>query len=135
MRGSFGKEMPDNLTAMAFKARVMGLLSDLLTSGGEAMTFRNRDGLPVGLILMNITGSLLEPHAFWFPEASPRIKLESILRWLVEYKSKYRLFLWIRPKDWKFYDHLCKYGVLRTVGKYRKFFDDGEDAFLFQGVA
>ena len=127
--------MPEGLDAVGFKARVMGLMNDLLTSGGEALVLKNQAGLPVGMILMNITGKFLEPHAFWFPEATPRIKLESILRWLVEYKSRYRLVLWIGPKDWKFYDHLCKYGVLRTVGKYRKFFDDGGDAFLFQGVA
>ena len=126
--------MPGGLSASEFKGRIVGLLTDLLTSGGEASVLRSHKGLPVGFVLMNITGTMLEPHAFWFPEATPRIKLETILGWLIDYKARYRLFIWVRQKDWKFYDHLCKYGVVRTVGKYRKFFDDGEDAFLFQGV-
>ena len=124
--------MPEGLSASEFKGRIVGLLTDLLTSGGEASVLRSHAGLPVGVIMMNITGGRMEPHAFWFPEATPRIKLETILGWLIDYKARYRLFIWVRQKDWKFDDHLGKYGVVRTVGKYRKF--DEEDAFLFQGV-
>lgn len=90
--------------------------------------------LPVGLVVQMTNGHYAEPHVIWFPEASSRNRLELALAFLVELKRHYKVLLWVREANWKFYDHLCKYGVIRTVGKFRAYYPDGENAYLFQGV-
>ena len=115
---------------MAFMGRLFG-------AGGEALVFlgkTRRGEIPVGLVLLVLNGPYAEPHVVWFPEASPRNRLELALAFLVDLKRNYKVLLWVRERDWKFYDHLCKYGAIRTVGKFRGYFPDGVNAYLFQGV-
>jgi len=140
-RGVFSHlpEFPEDMEAAEFKSAVLAVIGNVLKGGGEAWMAMNEDGKPVGFavgIKCGYTG--MEPHLFWFPEATTRNKLEIALKWILEHKAHYRLFLWARPKDWKFFDHMCKYGAIRTVGKYRGFFDESnpppDDAYLFQGV-
>lgn len=134
-RGVF-KELPPELDPFDFRRTVLASLEGILAAG-EAWTLSAKTPkgeIPVGLVLARIKDGFCEPTVFWFPEASARNKLETSLRWLIDHKQKYKLVLWIGPKDWTFFGHLCKYGVLRTVGKYRGYFPDGTDALLFQGV-
>jgi hypothetical protein len=128
--------MVEGMDPFQFREAVMARLNQILGKGEAWVLIAKtpKGEIPVGLVLAVIAGSYCEPYAFWFPEASPRNKLETALRFLIDLKQKYRLILWIRPKDWTFFGHLCKYGVVRTVGKYRGYFPDGTDALLFQGV-
>lgn len=139
-RGSFDKVdfLPKDLKQEPFRDAVFEFVGRLLKAGGEAYSFLGHTPfgeIPVGLVLLVVNGPYAEPHVVWFPEASPRNRLELALAFLVAIKRHFKFHLWVRQSDWKLYDHLCKYGVIRTVGKRRKFYPDGEDAFLFQEVA
>ena len=74
------------------------------------------------------------PHVVWFPEASRRNRLECALKFLIELKNKSLVLISARAGEVEFFDHLCKYGVLRGVGKIWSYFGPGEDAVVFQGV-
>lgn len=115
---------------------MLASLGKIFQSGGEAWMFYGRQAIPLGMVVGHIVPETqsMEPHVFWFPEATARNKLECALKWLVDMKAKYALFLWIKEPDWNFYLHLCKYGAIREVGKYRNF-PGGGDAMLFQGVS
>lgn len=139
-RGVFSHlpEYPEGLDTFQFQTAMLGAISNILQTGGDAwiVTAKTlKTEMPVGLAILAVNGKHAEPHVFWFPEASARNKLECSVKWLTEMKQKYKLDLYIREPDWHFFDHLCKYGLLRTVGKYRNFFDNGEDAMLFQSVS
>jgi len=128
-------EFTPDLDPFAFNGLFLAIIGEkVLGQGGEVWIFE--DKIPVGMIVATPGGeSHIEPHSFWFPEATPRNKLEFTLRWIIDMKKTYKLDIWPREKDWKFFHHLCKYGVLRPVGKRRKFFLDGEDAMYFQEVS
>lgn len=135
--GAFGKELPDGLSPTEFKKAMYAAIGGALNAGGEVWTFVAKTvhgEIPVGIVFAQIADIRMEPHVVWFPLASARNRLECALKWLVDMKEKYALFLWCREADWKFYDHLSKYGAVRCVGKYRKFPHLDADAYLFQGV-
>ena len=140
-RGVFAHlpEFPDGMDTFDFQTTILGVLSEnIFGRKGEAWLFiaqTPRGEIPVGMVIAVPNRGHIEPHVFWFPEASARNKLECAIKWLHEMKKTWKIDLWIRASDWQFYDHLCKYGLLRTVGKYRKHFEDGEDAFIFQSVS
>ena len=130
--------IPKGLDVAGFRESLLAMVGLVLQSGGETFVFIGRTPkgeIPVGLVLVVMRGNpYAEPHVVWFPEASARNRLELALAFLVELKRQFKVLLWVRSRYWKFFDHICKYGAIRTVGKYRGYFPDGEDAFLFQGV-
>ena len=129
--------VPKGLDPARFKEELLTFIGRILAVGGEVSTFIGRTpkgDIPVGMVVMHVTGPYAEPHVVWFPEASRRNRLELALGFLVDLKRNFKFHLWVRERDWKLFDHLCKYGVIRTVGKRRNFYPDGEAAFLFQEV-
>lgn len=138
-RGVFSHlgEMPDGLSPSEFKKYMLAAAGRVLEAGGELFVFIAKTPygeMPVGLVVAHIMDIRLEPHVFWFHEASARNRLECALKWILDMKSKYALFIWCKEPDWKFFNHLGKYGAVRCVGKYRNFPHLNADAFLFQGV-
>jgi hypothetical protein len=133
-RGVFAHlpEFTPELSPDDFRKLMFAVIGNVLQGGGDAWMFYSKSIHPVGLVIGFASGKGMEPHVFWFPEATPRNRVECALKWLVEMKSKYALFLWVKEADWNFYRHLCKYGAIREVGKYRDF-PGGGDAMLFQG--
>lgn len=130
----FAGKLDEGLNPTEFRQMMLATLGGIFQSGGEAWMFYGQSSVPVGLVVGHISGNRMEPHVFWFPEATPRNRIECSLLWLKDMKSRYRLFIFVGQGDWKFFDHLCKYGVIRPVGKYRNFSDDG-DVMLYQGVS
>ena len=139
-RGAFDKAprfVPAGLDADGFRAAATEWFANFAAAGGEVYALIGKTvhgAIPVGMAVLSTGGDFAEPHAVWFPEASRRNKLELALAFLIEQKRRHKLLIWVRASDWKLFDHICKYGAIRTVGKYRGYFPDGEDAFLFQGV-
>ena len=131
------ERLPPGLAPGPFKERFLAFIGSVLAKGGEIYVLMASDGKaerPGAIVTAFVNAPYCEPHCYWFPEATPRNRLELALRFLIDMKARYKLLVWVKPADWKFYDHICKYGVLRTVGKLRDFYPDGSDAFLFQGV-
>lgn len=138
-RGVFAHlpEFPGGFDPFAFRKAMMAVFADLLARGGDAWIFiatTPKGEIPVGLVIAFPNRGHAEPHQFFFPEASPRNKLECSLKWLVEMKKRWKIDIWVRASQSGMFDHLCRYGVIRTVGKYRGCFEDGEDAFIYQSV-
>lgn len=135
-RGVFNhlEEFKAELDPFEFRSVFLSVIGNkVLGVGGEVWVFE--DEVPVGLVMATPGGeNHIEPHSFWFPESSPRNRLEFSLRWLVDMKENFKIDIWSREADWKFFRHLCKYGVIRPVGKRRGFYADGEDAMYFQEV-
>ncbi|MGI9411545.1 MAG: hypothetical protein ACR2OV_15810 [Hyphomicrobiaceae bacterium] len=87
---------------------------------------------PIGAIVTLTNGYLFEPHAIWFPWASPRNKLEGALKFLSQ-ERKDRLGVIYMDLDRKrFLEQMARYGVLRRVGTVKNFFEPGRDAVFFQ---
>lgn len=138
-RGVFAHlpEFPDGLDPFEFRTAIMLALDYILRAGGDAWVVVGvtpRGNIPVGLVTAVSHRGHIEPSVLWFPEASPRNRVECAVKWLHEIKKTHKIDLWVRPRDWQLFDHLCKYGLLRTIGKYRGHFDDGDDAFILQSV-
>ena len=86
---------------------------------------------PVGLIVGLVKESIMEPHVDWFPWATPRQKLETIVRFINEMRMMYVLLVTAREEDWGFFDHIKRYGILRIVGRINGYYGRG-DAMLYQ---
>jgi len=89
---------------------------------------------PIGLIVTSPTLRYAEPHAVWMPWASPRDILQTSVYFLNELKGEARFLITAREADRTFFDHLCKYGLIRTVGKLRDHYAKGKHAMLYQSV-
>lgn len=130
----FKDELPDGLTTEDFTKVILATIGNVIQAEGEVWIFYGQSDRPVGMIVGHVAGDRMEPHVFWFPWSTPRNRLECSLKWLVDMKPRFSLFIWAKEPNWNFFFHLCKYGVIREVGKYRKF-PGGGDAMLFQGVS
>lgn len=126
-------DFPPDLDPQTFRD-IMAANVGRIFQTGEAWMFYGKSDKPLGMVAAFISGVTMEPHVFWFPWATPRNRLECALKWIVDMKSRFSLFLWVRDPEWKLFEHLCKYGAIRAVGKYRDF-PGGGDAMLYQGVA
>ena len=140
-RGVFGNDFPQDLNSAGFTALLAGELEGLIRAGGDAyvlMAPTKRGVIPVGVALV-VKGAVKsghnqgEPFAYWFPEASPRNRLECTLKGLIDLKKDLVVRIHAPRPVWRFLDHLCKYGVIRRVGTVRGWYLDG-DAGEWQGV-
>src|SRR3990172_8443150 len=102
--------------------------------GGDAfiaISKTPRGEIPIGLCAMTMSQGQAWPHVFWFPEATIRGRLECTLKFLVALKEKVNVVIPSPSGDVAFFDHLCKYGVLRRIGTGRGWFG-ASDATLFE---
>ena len=132
--------MQEGLDIPAFTELVTGRVAGMIRVGGEAYVGLRKDGRTVvclATVMFQDTPDLArqaQPHVHWFPEATARDKVEIGLRFLVDLKRQALLLIAANKADWRFFDHLCKYGAVRRVGTIRGYFEDGGDAGLWQGV-
>lgn len=97
-----------------------------------------RGEIPVGWLIgwAHILGSArtLELRASWAPWATPRIKIESVVSFLLRARGL-MLALWsCRRSEARLYEHACRYGLARTVGTVKALYGANEDGILFQSV-
>lgn len=113
-------------------------LMQVISDGSQAIIISAKapEVMPVGLVIIDYQGVTAYPDVHWFPEASPRNRLECMLYLMLELKKEHMVFFTVAKDetDWKFLMHLCKYGVLRPVGTIRDHGGEGEHATLFQSV-
>lgn len=94
--------------------------------------------IPVGVISVAISGKRLEPHFGWFPWASGRNKLESVLGFVAKVRESrtdnglpYKALIWADEQSTGFFEHIKRYGILSGGGRVHSFFDDGSNAILY----
>jgi len=117
---------------MEFAGLLEQNLGLVLGKGGKAwaVTVKN----PIGLVVISPMGRYMEPHVVWMPEATPRTILQASLYFLGEMKKETPFLITAREADRTFFDHLCKYALMRTVGKLRDHFGHDEHAILYQSA-
>lgn len=135
--------MGKDLDPQAFGLHLGKWLSSLMDQGGQVIVLRaqtEKGVIPVGIVVIEYNDDNANPEAFWFPEATPRNKVEAGLHLMLELKKEHRVFITVpghtkqRTPEWKFLLHLCKYGVLRPVGTIRDQYGEKSHATLFQSV-
>lgn len=88
-------------------------------------------------------GQLMFVNEFlWFPWARKRHKLSCAANFINEIRDAYRVMLFAdtRPKETShdgtdtksFYEHLCRYGIIRRVGTMHDFAGPGISAAVFE---
>lgn len=93
------------------------------------------DGKMIGIGLFWVRGRCLETaDLLWFPWATPRKILESYVCFINKIRKeteestnrKYFVLEYAKEKDKKFFDTICKYGIMRRVGTSLEVYNDGK---------
>ena len=144
-RGAFKPEEWEGLEpdwdAPTFTAWLFEQLRIFMAVGGDVVTLigttKVKDetrNIPLGLAVIEYKGKVAYPHAIWFPDSSPRNRLEIGLAFFLELKKNNTGLVISDKKNEAFFLHLCKYGVLRRVGQLWDWYEDGDRVKLFQTV-
>lgn len=139
-RGAFAWE--PGLSGAQFRQLVEDLAYQIIEAGGDIYTMMGvtpQGRIPVGIMTTDVVkgGDMkiqYRPHAFWFPEASARNKMECTARFLQDLKKQGNVFIASERRYWPFFQQLCKYGLIRPIGKFWGYQANGEDVMLYQGV-
>ena len=96
---------------------------------------------PIGIVLLWTRGRLLDISNFvWFNWATNRSKLAAAVNFLNQFRStvheptgrKYKLIGFTEQKDRAFFERICEYKVLRPIGRSYDYFEDGENAMVYE---
>jgi len=85
---------------------------------------------PVGLLAVNLLGTHALIRAFWFPWATPRNKIETVLKFILDHKKDVHLLGASNEKP--FFDQLFRYGCVRAIGTTLRWGD--EPMTLYESV-
>lgn len=91
-------------------------------------------GIPIGIGSVSPMFRYVQPHVTWLPEATSRDRLEGCISFLNELKQETPFLITCKMAYRTFFDHLCKYGLIRSVGRLKSYYGKGEHAMLFQSV-
>lgn len=61
----------------------------------------------------------------WFPWASRRNKLEAAVHFLNQMRKQYCMIGFCEPEAIRFFEHICRYGVLRRAGTVFDMLEEG----------
>lgn len=89
--------------------------------------------IPIGLVAARFEGHIASPEAVFFPDASPRNIFECSIKFLVDLKKTHKIVFASKPVNWRFYNHICKYGVIRRFGTCKGYYRT-EDAGFYESV-
>lgn len=130
--------MAPGLDPAGFELAMGSVLQLMLANNGEANVFVNLHEEPIGLIATQyatVYGRRRAfPHAWWFKEGTARQRLECSLRFLLNLKKTNLIVIEATEANWLFFEHLCKYGLLRRVGTLRDAYGAGGRSAIYQGV-
>jgi len=138
----FEGDLPEGLTVDNFDETVAAYYQAIRNIGGEVVVLkattvignREPETLPVGVVGLRKFEDIAYPHAWWFEWATARNKIESSAHFLVDLKKENNVLIKSPSHRVPFYNHLGKYGILRTVGILKNHYAIGEHATLFEGV-
>lgn len=100
--------------------------------------------IPVGFLGGNMPQDkmLIISEVIWFPEARPRHRIATVANFINELRDEMVVFEYAdnRPASKSadgmnskaFFEHLCRYGIMRRVGTVHDFYGQGNSAALFQ---
>lgn len=124
------KGLPKDMTGAQFDEVVrkfLAMFSDAFLVYGKA------GGKPTGVVTIERGWNLsVETHAEWFPWASHREIVEAAAKFVADMRDKNTLLIFSEMKDKHFFEHLCRYSLMKRVGHVSPHFRNGETAVLFQ---
>lgn len=130
--------LPGDLGPAEFQSHILTVFQALADRGGELFVFINLHDEPIGLVgvqrqsIYDRTRAF--PHAVWFQEGTARQRLECGLRFLLSLKKTSLVVIEAKEPNWRYFEHLCKYGLLRRVGTLRDAYGSGGRTAIYQGV-
>lgn len=130
--GDFDLPVPEGLEAKDFDAVVLSVMAGF--DDWRIVTAPTKRGvIPVGLFGGQVMDDRknLSSHVLWFPWASERNKLEAMVRYLANMRHDFIILAKASFDFRDFFNHVCRYGVLRRVGTINGWFD-GEPCALYQ---
>ena len=103
-----------------------------MQAGGDVFILLS-GGVPIGLVAVELNQRQAWPHVTWFPEATLRTRLECAVKFLLTIGKTINAVIVSEKQDVKFFERLCKYGVIRTIGEGHGWLD-GDNVMLFETV-
>lgn len=127
--------MSDDVTKDNFRPYVEAALGSAGYVPGyiiHGKTYRNRKE-PIGFIGIRMSGNrVMEPHIHFFGFATPRNKVEGVVRFIQEMRQMYTM-IWMVPEELgNFFDHCCRYGISRRVGTIYEYTEDLKPILMYQ---
>jgi len=147
-RGGFANLIDADLDATEFTSRFLSVAGQFSMQGGELVAVLGptpKGDIPIAIVAINYDGGerrypIAFPHVEWFPEASDRNKVEAGVRFFLELKRRKTAIVLARherdkeTRETRYFNHLCKYGLLRPVGHLRDHFAEGVNAMIYETV-
>ena len=114
-RSGILNDIPEGLSPDEFKEYVINLTIDNLDFAWTVFAPNKKD-LPVGVIYgKDFYPSILLGHMTWFPWSSSRNILEGVLNFINKMRKDSHLMGLSTFKDKRFFEQLCRYGVIAIV--------------------
>lgn len=129
--------MPEDLDYDAFGAEFINIVSGGEFYIGIAPNRASKEHTEIPVCLISVTrwhGTLGEPHVFWFPWATKRNKVETVLKFLTEMRRDMTLAIFVREEFVPFFDRMKEYGVIKHNCKVFKFWPDGGGGRFYQSI-
>lgn len=127
-----------DMEPLEFRDAVLAILATVNATNGALFAFMNALDMPIGVVGIQVAPVMDRlrafPHAVWFSEASTRQRIECALKFLLDLKRTHLVVIEAKEPDWPFFEHLCKYGLLRRVGTLRDAYGAGGRAAIYQSV-
>ncbi len=130
-RGAFSG-LAEGMTPVAWAELIRAQSYNLMQAGGDVFILLAKD-VPVGLAAVEPSQGQAWPHFTWFPEATLRARLECSAKFLITIRDSINAVIVSEKQDVKFFERLCKYGIIRPIGEGRGWLN-GEDVMLFETV-
>jgi len=117
------------------------ILAEVLAPRDWALTLLadTPDGrIPIGsLTAMNPLGTRIVWIAdiLWFKWSSPRNRIESVANFINEMRDDFTVMEYAderEPETKRFFENLCKYGIMRRVGTLHDLYGPGNSAAFYQ---
>lgn len=137
-KGSFDIAHPvfkEHLTKDEFLEAVVWFMDENRLAGFIFMAEVSGKTQPIGLGLFWERGRILQTeNLIWFPWSTKRSILESYVSFIANFRKEiheesgknYVILEFAQEKDRKYFDHVCRYGVMRRVGTSLEVYPDGK---------
>lgn len=138
-RDELGQMIPPGLEPRAFREAFLNAAATAIHAGCDLeVLLGGPDKIPMGLagVQFAIVGGRRRayPHFTWFKEATPRVRVECALRFILDLKATAFVVIETAEPNWRFFEHLCCYGALRRAGTLKHAYGEGEPAAIYQSV-
>lgn len=138
IRAQFNLPEVEELTNDEFRALFSAFfdLGEFYVLTAHSHAFKTiEDQVPVGLMELNREAHRMIPRLMWFPWASARNQLESLIKFLDDQRKDNLILIFDSPKSHSFYIRMAQYGLVKRVGPVSgpiPFWENGDISVLWR---